>query len=127
MRSLKTSLGLVTMLVFVSGTAPVLASDDPIAKGKQLYDGKGACASCHGTTGKGDGAAAAALEPKPRPLSGGTFKFDTDGDGSPGTDTDLANVIKNGASKYGGSAVMPGRADIADEDVQAIVAYLRTL
>jgi mono/diheme cytochrome c family protein len=127
MRSLKTSLGLVTMLVISGVASPVFSADDPIARGKQLYDGKGACASCHGATGNGDGAAAAALNPKPRPLSGGVFSFDTDGDGSPGTDTDLVNVIKNGASKYGGSAVMPGRADIADEDIQAIVAYLRTL
>ena len=97
------------------------------AAGKAVYDGVGACASCHGATGKGDGAAAAALDPKPRDFSTGDFALDTDGDGQPGSDTDLFNVIKNGAAKYGGAATMPGRADISDDDVKALVAFIRSL
>jgi cytochrome c553 len=97
------------------------------AAGKALYDGIGACASCHGASGKGDGVAAASLNPKPRDFSAGDFALDTDGDGKTGTDTDLFNVIKHGAAKYGGAATMPGRADIADEDIKALVAYIHTL
>ena len=110
--------------LFVVHVPSVLAD---AAAGKSIYDGVGACASCHGPTGKGNGAAAAALNPKPRDFSAGDFALDADGDGQPGSDTDLFNVIKNGAAKYGGAATMPGRPDISDADIKAIVAYIRTL
>lgn len=97
------------------------------AAGKAVYDGIGACASCHGLQGKGDGAAAAALDPKPRNFADGVFAYDTDGDGATGTDTDLFNVIKNGSATYGGAPTMPGRADIPDADIQALVAYIRSM
>ncbi len=97
------------------------------AAGKAIYDGKGACASCHGTTGAGDGPAAAALNPKPASFAAGTFRLDTDGDGQTGTDTDLANVIKNGGGKYGGNPAMPGRADFSDADIANLIAYIHSL
>ncbi len=106
-------------------TTPVLAGD--AAAGKALYDGKGACASCHGANGAGDGPAAAALNPKPASFAAGAFRLDTDGDGKTGTDTDLANVIKNGAGKYGGNAAMPPHADFSDADIDNLVAYIRSL
>ncbi|MDJ0808041.1 MAG: cytochrome c [Gammaproteobacteria bacterium] len=115
---------LVTAALVLTQVPAVLAD---AAAGKVVYDGVGACASCHGATGKGDGAAAAALNPKPRDFSAGDFALDTDGDGQPGSDTDLFNVIKNGAAKYGGAATMPGRADISDADIKAMVAYIRSL
>ncbi len=104
---------------------PAAAGD--VAAGKAVYDGKGACASCHGLTGAGDGAAAAALNPKPASFASASFRFDTDGDGQTGTDADLANVIKNGAAKYGGNPAMPGRADFSDAEVSDLVAYIRSL
>lgn len=104
---------------------PVAMSDVTI--GKTIYDGKGACASCHGMTGKGDGAAAAALNPKPRDFSSGDFALDTDGDGQKGTEVDLFNVIKYGAAQYGGAATMPGRADIPDAEIKALAAYVLSL
>ena len=102
------------------------AAGDP-ANGKAIYDGKGACFTCHGATGKGDGAAAAAMNPKPRSFSGGGYSFDTDGDGKTGTDADLLNILKNGAAKYGGAATMPGRADISDAELGDVIAYIRQL
>jgi mono/diheme cytochrome c family protein len=95
--------------------------------GKAVYSGKGACASCHGPTGKGDGPAAAALNPKPRDFSLGDFALDTDGDGQSGTDTDLYNVIHDGAAKYGGAATMPGRADLSEQEIKDLIAYIRSL
>lgn len=73
-------------------------ADDMIEKGKAIYNGAGACFSCHGPLGAGDGAAAAALNPKPRNFSAGVFAYDTDKDGKTGTETDLFNIISNGAA-----------------------------
>lgn len=106
-------------------TSPVMAGN--AAAGKALYDGKGACASCHGATGAGDGAAAAALNPKPTDFVAGAFRLDTDGDGKTGTDTDIANVIRNGGGKYGGNVAMPGRADFSDAEIADLIAYIRSL
>ena len=61
-------------------------ADEELDKGKTIYNGTGACFSCHGATGEGDGAAAAALNPKPRSFTKGVFNFDTDGDGLPNKD-----------------------------------------
>lgn len=97
------------------------------AAGKAIYDGKGACGSCHGATGAGDGAAAAALNPKPASFATAGFRLDTDGDGKKGTDTDIANVIRNGAAKFGGNVAMPARADFSDDEVASLVAYLHSL
>lgn len=106
-------------------SSPTLAGD--AAAGKKIYDGMGACFTCHGATGKGDGAAAAALNPKPASFADGKFKYDTDGDGKTGTDADLMNVLKNGTAKYGGAATMPPRPDISGDKAKAVIAYIRSL
>ncbi|RDH87026.1 MAG: hypothetical protein DIZ78_05905 [endosymbiont of Escarpia spicata] len=110
------------LLIALSSTAMADA-----ATGKAVYDGKGACGACHGPAGKGDGPAAAAMNPKPRSFSEGIFNYDTDGDGATGTDIDLFNIIKSGSAAYGGAPTMPGRADIPETEIQALVAYIRTL
>ena len=97
------------------------------AKGKAVYDGNGTCWTCHGKTGAGDGPAGAALNPPARDFSTGDFKFDADKDGTPGTDTDLAMIIKDGAQKYGGNPSMTPWAHLGDEAIADLVAYIRTL
>ena len=97
------------------------------AAGKAIYDGKGACASCHGLTGAGDGAAAAALNPKPANFATGSFRLDANGNGTPGEDADLAAVIKKGGGAFGGNAAMPARADFSDDEIASLVAYIRSL
>jgi len=97
---------------------------DPAA-GKTTFETL--CATCHGTSGKGDGPAGAALNPPPRDFTKGDFKYDTDKDGKPGTDTDLANIIKNGAGAYGGSPLMAPWGHLSDQDLQNVVAYVRSL
>ncbi len=103
------------------------SADADIEKGKAVYNGVGACAACHGATGKGDGPAGAALNPKARDLTAGDYMFDTDGDGAKGTETDLFNIVTNGAAKYGGSPLMAGRADIPEADRKALVKYVLSL
>ena len=96
------------------------------AKGKAPFETN--CASCHGTSGKGDGPVGAALRSRSRATSRpATFKYDTDKDGKPGTDADLVNVVKNGAAAYGGNALMAPWGHLSDADIADIVAYVRTL
>ena len=106
--------------------APIAASAaGDAAKGKTLFETN--CASCHGTSGKGDGPVGIALpEPKPRNFTIGEFKFDTDKDGKTGTDADLMNVVKNGALAYGGNALMAPWAQLPDSDIADIIVYVRT-
>lgn len=110
-----------------SGFASAFAQDPILDKGKGIYNGTGACFSCHGPTGLGDGAAAAALNPKPRSFAEGHYSFDTDGDGKTGSEADLFNVVTNGAQKYGGSMMMVPRPDIPELDRKALVKYVLSL
>lgn len=126
MKKLNRPLSIAALAIaLAAASSPTAASD--AAAGKAVYDGKGACATCHGATGAGDGAAAAALNPKPASFVSAAFRLDADGDGQPGGDADIANVIKHGGAKYGGNAAMPGRSDLTDAEVGNLVAYIRSL
>lgn len=115
-----------TMLLIVLALALAGAPGVSLAAdGAALY--KTNCESCHGPEGKGDGPVGKALNPPPRDFSKGVFKFDTDGDGKTGTDADLMNVIKNGAAAYGGNALMAPWGHLPEEDIKALVAFIRTL
>jgi mono/diheme cytochrome c family protein len=85
------------------------------------------CATCHGTSGKGDGPVGKALTPTPRDFTTGDFKFDTDEDGTPGTDSDIRNVIANGGGAYGGSPLMAPWPTLSDDDVNNVIVYIRSL
>ncbi len=100
-----------------------LAAD--AAAGKTTFETN--CASCHGTTGKGDGPVGAALQPPPRDLSKGDFKFDTDKDGTAGSDADLAGVITQGAAAFGGSPLMAPWPTLSEADVANVIAHIRSL
>lgn len=117
---------ILTTALFAPGAA--LAAGD-VEAGKEKF--QAFCASCHGPEGKGDGptgkALAAAGQPAPRDLSKGEFQLDTDGDGKTGTDTDLKNVITKGAMAYGGSAMMAPVAGLSDQDLDNLVAFIRSL
>lgn len=95
----------------------VLAQD--AGKGKTAFDQY--CASCHGSTGKGDGPAGAALNPKPKDLS-------TPGYVKGLKDDYLTKLIKEGGQAVGKSPLMPpwGSA-LKDEDVKNVIAYVRSL
>ena len=96
------------------------------AAGKAVFMAN--CMSCHGMTGKGDGPVGKVLNPPPRDFSKGEFKFDADKSGEPGTDADLAMVIKKGPAQYGGSTMMaPFGGQFNDQQVADLVAFIRTL
>ena len=114
----------IALAALVAGMAPAAFAGDAAA-GKKVYSMN--CTSCHGDTGKGDGPVGGALQPPPRDFSTAEFAYDTDGDGEKGTDTDLTNVIKNGAMKYGGSPLMAPLPHLSDENVADIIAFVRSL
>jgi mono/diheme cytochrome c family protein len=117
------AVGLAAALVL--SPTPAQAAD--VANGKTLFEAN--CASCHGTSGKGDGPTGVALAAQgtsPRDFTVADFKFDTDKDGKAGTDTDLTNVIKNGAGAYGGSPLMAPWGHLGDAAIADLVAYVRT-
>ena len=114
---------LAAMLIAALPLAAHAAGD--AAAGKAKFDLF--CASCHGAGGVGDGPAAP-KDPAPRDFTKGEFKYDADKDGNPGSDADLALIIKNGAAAYGGSPLMVGwGAALQEADVQNLIAFVRSL
>lgn len=87
--------------------------DAVVAQGQTIYAEK--CALCHGASGHGDGPGAAALEPKPRNHTDGSYM-------NTQTNEQLHEVIKNGKGQ------MPAwGATMTDEEIDAVLAYVRTL
>jgi mono/diheme cytochrome c family protein len=107
-------------LLSLPGTAAADA-----AAGKAPFEAN--CASCHGTSGKGDGPVGAALNPSPRDFTQGDFKFDANGNGTVGEDADLILVIQKGAMAYGGSPLMAPWPTLTEAQVADIVAHIRSL
>ena len=111
--------------VFIVALWAVLLSTALVAyaadaeQGKKLYGQF--CASCHGQSGQGDGPAAAALNPKPRDHTDKEYM-------SKMSDDEMLKVIKNGGASVGKSPLMPPwGASLKDEQIQDIIAYVRTL
>lgn len=108
-----------------SAAAPEAPAAPPGAaeKGEPTPTGKAAyatyCLTCHGQGGKGDGPAAAALDPKPRDLSDRAYMAQLD-------DQYLFHVISKGGAAVGKSPLMPPAA-LGEQDIQHVIAYLRTL
>jgi mono/diheme cytochrome c family protein len=95
------------------------ADAEQIALGDRIYHGKaagGTCASCHGTKGTGSGVAPR-LDDSEWLVSDGSLQS-------------IADVITNGVPKpVKHEAAMPpkGGAQLTDEQVQAVAAYVYSL
>jgi mono/diheme cytochrome c family protein len=102
-----------------AATKPAKAAVTPamLERGAQLY--KGTCAVCHGEQGRGDGPAASALKPPPRDHTDRAYM-------STLTDEDLAKVIQIGGVLKN-KPLMPGSPQIKGADLDALVAYVRSL
>lgn len=72
------------------------------------------CAPCHGVGGKGDGPAAASLSHKPANLTSQEIQAKSN--------DKLAATIRNGTEKG-----MPPWKQFSDEEIKALVKYLREL
>jgi mono/diheme cytochrome c family protein len=111
----------------VANTVPVSLTENgelPATGGKKIDAAERfatLCSSCHGPKGAGDGPGAAALNPKPRNLTDLAWQQATQ-------DDRITKVIKNGGASVGLSATMaPWGAVLSDEEIAAVVAYIRTL
>jgi mono/diheme cytochrome c family protein len=94
-----------------------LAADT--AKGGELYAQR--CAMCHGDKGAGDGPVAATIPEgmKPRNLSE-TYKYATD-------DAKFKELLQKGGAGVGLSPLMPAQSDLKPEDLDNIIAFVKTL
>lgn len=108
----------IAVLSFVALGLPFMAHAD----GKATYDTY--CASCHGTEGRGDGPVAGALNPKPTDFQDARYwkRLGTGGD------VLIVRAIKRGGTATDHSTNMPAWEPVlTDDQVRAIVAYLRRL
>lgn len=93
-----------------------LAAPAGAADGAALY--KTNCASCHGDSGKGDGPAGQYLNPRPADL-GEVVKTVKE--------EEIFKAIKEGGQAVGKSPLMaPFGATLSDEEIKAIMAYIKT-
>jgi cytochrome c553 len=76
------------------------------------------CTSCHGESGRGDGPAAAGLVPRPRSFADAAWQ-------AKATDAAIGNVIRRGGAAVGRSPLMPPHADLDDDEVRSLVAFIR--
>jgi len=97
---------------------PFEATPENIAKGKELFNGKATCFTCHGNDGRGDGIAGAALDPGPRNFHNKAFRDKK----SPG---EYMYVVKNGSEGTGMISYAPGI--VTEEEAALIILYERSL
>lgn len=96
---------------------PAAVSPAVLEQGKALY--KTNCAGCHGESGKGDGPGAGVFKPPPRDHTDKAYM-------STLTDKQLADVIKMGGAMRG-KPLMPSNPQLKDPELEAVVAYVRSL
>lgn len=109
---------IIALCAVMLSTAPAARAAD-VEQGKKLYGQF--CATCHGQSGKGDGPGAAALNPKPRDHTDKEYM-------SKMSDEEMMKVIKNGGVSVGKSPLMPPwGASLKDDQIQDVIAYIRTL
>ena len=94
------------------------AQPEIVAEGKALFEGKGGCYLCHGTSGKGDGPAAHmhALHP-PRDFTNCAFQKERE-------DGELFWIMKYGSPGTGMQQLIP--MVLSEEEGWKVVAYVRT-
>ncbi len=96
-------------------TNPYAGDSAAIAAGKVTFEAK--CASCHGTSGKGDGPAGQALTPPAADLTN-----------IPQGDDFIYYRIAEGGAMDPYNSAMPAHKDVMSEDeIWQVVSYIRTL
>lgn len=96
---------------------PKKATPAMLARGAEIY--KANCVTCHGEFGKGDGPGAGVLNPPPRDHTDAAYMNTL-------TDKDIADVIKMGGA-IKGRPLMPSHPQISGNDMDSLVAHIRTL
>src|SRR3569832_2157906 len=102
------------------GMKPAVAdSPDAVKKGKEIFNGKGTCYTCHGNDGKGTGSMAAALDPSPR-------NFTNPKHTQCKTPGEMFWAVKNGVPGTGMIAAV-GTGLITEEEAWQVIFYERSL
>jgi cytochrome c553 len=97
---------------------PFPLSDDVLLEGERIYQTKGTCFTCHGTSGRGDGPAGLELNPRPRNFINPQFhELRTDGE--------LFWVIRNGSPGTRMFSYAP--SIIPEEEAWKVIHFLRTM
>jgi mono/diheme cytochrome c family protein len=78
------------------------------------------CSTCHGDAGRGDGPAGRSLDPRSRDFADPRWQSST-------SDERIRTVIRRGGRAVGLSALMAPHGDLSDEQLDALVAYIRTV
>jgi mono/diheme cytochrome c family protein len=107
---------MLTLLGIFVWATDVIADD--LEAGKQLYQQR--CSPCHGPDGKGNTPTAQALTPKPRDHTNGAYMNTL-------SNEHVLKVIKQGGAAVGKSPLMPPQADLNDQQIQDVVAFVRSL
>jgi len=124
---------LVVFVAFGSGFASMdrLAQlGNPVLSGFRLFDQAGQadgqrvfqtrCFVCHGRNGKGDGPSAAGLAEKPQDLTDANWQRSA-------SDDRIRSVIQGGGPAIGKTGAMPPNPDLTQEQIQGLVAFVRSL
>lgn len=111
-----TVLSTVLAIALMAGAGDVRADD---GAGKDLY--RIYCTQCHGLDGTGGGVNAAHMAVQPRDHTDPVEM-------SARTDADLFKAIKHGGKSVNKSVLMPSwEANLGDDEINAVIAYLRDL
>lgn len=103
------------------GDKLLLGAGSVLAHGQALYARH--CIHCHGAGGAGDGPTARYLNPKPRDYRLGKFKFTSTAGPEKASSRDLLDILKHGIP----GTSMPAFRLLSDEDLHALVEYVRWL
>jgi len=96
---------------------PLEPTDELIAQGKRVYDGR--CATCHGESGRGDGPAGQNLHPQPTNIA----RF---ADMPMASDAYLYWTIAEGGAPVD-SAMPPQKGALEAEEIWQVILYLRQM
>jgi mono/diheme cytochrome c family protein len=88
------------------------------ADGEKLFQTR--CFVCHGRGGKGDGPSAIGLAEKPQDLTDANWQRTT-------SDDRIRSVIQDGGLAIGKTGAMPPNPDLTQEQIQGLVAFVRSL
>ena len=108
---------LVGLILIVGSAQHAMGAGDVDAGGK-LYQTR--CSPCHGSDGKAATPTAQALNPKPRDHTDGAYMNQL-------SNEHIAKIIKNGGPAVGKSPMMPPQADLTEQQIEEVIAFVRTL
>ena len=106
------------LLIMIAGTVQKAMGAGSVEAGGKLYQTR--CSPCHGPDGKAATPTAQALNPKPRDHTDGAYMNQL-------SQEHLAKVIKDGGPAVGKSPIMPPNPDLNDQQIDDIIAFVRTL